>query len=371
MIQVCEPTLKGNELKYVKDCLNTNWISSSGKYIEKFEEMFAKFCGVKYAVAVSNGTVAIHLALESLGIGKGDEVIVPNFTMIASVNAVLYTGAKPVFIDADKETWCIDTSLIENKITKRTKAIMPVHIYGNPCEMDKINQLAKKYNLFVIEDAAEAHGADYKGKKVGSLGDVACFSFYGNKIITTGEGGIIVTDNKKLAEKAKLLRNHAFTKRRFFHESIGFNYRMTNIQAAIGVAQMEQAERLVNSRVINANNYLTDLKEVNGIILPIEKTWAKNVYWMFGFLIHKEFGMSRDELREELSNRGIETRDFFYPMNKQPAFKNKGIKITGTYPISEVLSKNGLYLPSSSSLSFIDIRYITNTIKDIQKRGKK
>src|SRR3989344_1672719 len=224
MIPVCEPTLAGNELKYVTDCVKTNWISSAGKYIKEFEDRFSQFCGVKYGVSCSSGTAAIHLALEALGIGKGDEVIIPTFTMIATANAVIYAGAKPVLVDSELETWNMDVNKIEEKITKKTKAIMPVHTYGHPVDMDPIIKLAKDYNLKVIEDAAEAHGAEYKGKKVGGLSDASCFSFYSNKIITTGEGGMVLTNNDEVAEKARSLRNLAFTKPRFLHSEIGFNY---------------------------------------------------------------------------------------------------------------------------------------------------
>ncbi len=765
-IAVCEPSLIGNESKYVNDCLKTNWISSAGKYIELFEDGFAKFCGTKYGIATCNGTVSIHLALEALNIGPGDEVIVPDFTMIASVNSILYTGAKPVFVDADIETWCIDTELIEGKITKSTKAIMPVHIYGHPCDMDPINKLAEKHNLSIVEDAAEAHGALYKNKKVGSLSDAASFSFYANKIITCfppdtqiltkppigkqglsrmkkikdlkvgdfvltynpktsekeyekitvtfereynedlielffsnnnklvltpnhpvyiirkgwkradelsigdeviqyeyrglayremysgktyeeilgeeraklkktlhsekikarhadsnsgylmvnwletgrkisasnkgrkisaeirakyseaqlrrwknmsqkdrdefnrrmkelnsslemrkkksdisrkiaqnpeyrkklsdgvkramknesywknyikgmnmkpnkkekflisfleenfpgefgyngdyrlkirvdnlipdfvhlngkrkvieilgthwhkkeefsersdrykkhgyesltlwenelndleslkerinifiynpnvkivkvakigkkeysgkvyniqteknhnyfahgilvhncGEGGMVVTNNKELTKRMRLLKNHAFTKNRFTHEEVGYNYRMTNIQAAIGLAQLENADKLVQMRINNAKEYNKLLKGVGGIVLPPEKEWAKNVYWMYGIMVNEKFGMSRDKLREELLKNGIDTRSFFVPLHRQPLFKNnpkfKNMPdVSGKYPISDMLGESGFYLPSTSTLAKEDIAYIAETIKNIK-----
>jgi len=371
-IPVCEPTLIGNESKYVNDCLKTNWISSSGKYIEMFEKGFAKYCDTKYGIATCNGTVSIHLALEALGIGPGDEVIVPDFTMIASVNSILYTGAKPLFVDADIETWCIDPKLIEEKITKKTKAIMPVHIYGHPCDMDSINKIAKKYNLYVVEDAAEAHGALYKNKKIGSLGNAASFSFYANKIITAGEGGMAVTNDEKLAEKMMLLKNHAFTKNRFTHDEVGYNYRMTNIQAAIGLGQLENIDKLIQMRISSANLYNKLLKNVKGITLPPSKDWAKNVYWMYGILLNGDFGMARDKLKEELLKIGIDTRSFFIPAHKQPVFERKSEKfsmpdINGKYPVSENLGTNGVYLPSSSHLPREDITYITEAIKNIKE----
>ena len=374
-IPVCEPTLIGNESRYVNDCLKTNWISSAGKYIELFESGFAKFCNTRYGIATCNGTVSIHLALESLGICPGDEVIVPDFTMIASINSVIYTGAKPVLVDADIETWCINPGLIEEKITKKTKAIMPVHIYGHPCDMNPINKLAKRYNLAVVEDAAEAHGALYKSKKIGSLSDAASFSFYANKIITTGEGGMVVTNSKEISEKAKLLRNHAFTKKRFVHEEIGYNYRMTNIQAAIGLAQLENLDKLVAMRIENAKLYNKLLKSVKGVTLPPCKSWAKNVYWMYGILLNEDFGISKDMLMEELLKHGIGTRSFFVPLHRQPVFRKNTKRfgnfpnINGSYPVSDRLGKNGLYLPSTSSLPKEDISYIAETIKKIKENN--
>jgi dTDP-4-amino-4,6-dideoxygalactose transaminase/intein/homing endonuclease len=770
-IPVCEPTLIGNEFKYVEDCLKTNWISSSGKYVGLFEKGFAKYCDTKYGVGVCNGTVSIHLALEALGLGPGDEVIIPDFTMIASVNSIIYTGAKPVLVDADDETWCINPKLIEDKITKNTKAIMPVHIYGHPCDMDPITKIAKKHNLHVIEDAAEAHGALYKGKKAGSLSDAASFSFYANKIITCftqdtrilikppvgkqglsrtkkikdlkvgdivltyniktankeyervtktfereynenliklffsnnnkliltpnhpiyvinkgwkradeleigdeaiqykyrglaykemytgknyedimgeevakkkrgehskkikekhadktskystinwiqiarkmglsnkgrkmpdevktkfsgahlkrwkniskeqyddfckkmreinanpelrkkkseiskrlgqnpdylrklskgvrkamtketywknyikgmnmkpnkpekflinfleqyfpgefgyngdyrlktrinrlipdfvnlkgkrkvidilgnywhtkaeypernkrynkhgygslilwenelsnkealkervkafiynpnvkivkvakiekeqyngkvyniqteknhnyfaygilvhncGEGGMVVTNNKEVAETARLLKNHAFTKNRFQHERIGYNYRMTNIQAALGLAQLENIDKLVEMRIHNANTYNKLLGNVKGITLPPKKDWARNVYWMYGILLNEEFGISKNELRQELLKEGIDTRSFFIPLHQQSVFKKKTDKfknfpdINGSYPVSEHLGKNGLYLPSTSSLKKEEINRIVETIRKIKENNK-
>lgn len=370
-IPVCEPALIGKESEYVQDCLRHNWISSSGKYIEKFEKGFAEFCSVKYGVAVCNGTVSLHIALEALGIGPGDEVIIPDFTMIGSVNAILYTGARPVVVDVDKETWCIDPGLISEKITQRTKAIMPVHIYGHPCDMDEINQIAKDHNLFVIEDAAEAHGALYKGRKTGSLSDAASFSFYANKIITTGEGGMVVTNDEEIVERARLLRNHAFTKTRFLHKEVGYNYRFTNIQAAIGLAQLENINKFVETRIRNAQRYDNLLQSIEGIITPPCKDWAKNVYWMYGILLDG-FGMSRDALGQELLKRGVETRPFFVPLSQQPMFVTKSRKfdfpaVNGDCPVSAMLGRNGLYLPSSNSLTNEDVGFVVDAIKEIKK----
>ncbi|MCM8765847.1 MAG: DegT/DnrJ/EryC1/StrS family aminotransferase [Candidatus Omnitrophica bacterium] len=369
MIPVCEPVIGKKELEYVSSCLKTNWISSQGKYIKEFEEKFAKYCGCRYGISTTSGTTALHLALASLGIEKGDEVILPAFTMIATAFAVIYTGATPVLVDADKETWCMDISQIEKKITKRTKAVLPVHIYGHPCNMEPILKLARKYKLLVIEDSAEAHGAEYKGKKVGGLGDIGCFSFYANKIITTGEGGMVVTNNKKIAEKARLLKDLAFSpKKRFLHLDIGFNYRMTNIQAGMGLAQFERIEEFVNARRKNAELYRQYLKDIKGITLPLEKEWAKNVYWMYGILVEKEFGISRDLLMRELLKKGIETRQFFIPLHKQPVFIKMGLFKNESYPVAEELGKKGMYLPSGSGLREKEIKYIADSIKEIHDK---
>ncbi|MBI3034057.1 DegT/DnrJ/EryC1/StrS family aminotransferase [Candidatus Woesearchaeota archaeon] len=369
MIPVCEPTLQGNEKKYVDKCVETNWISSSGTFIEEFEKRFSKFCGVKYGVSCSNGTVALHLALASIGIGKGDEVIVPTFSIIAVSNAVLYTGAIPVFVDSEMKTWNMNPDMIEEKITEKTKAIISMHTYGCPVDMDRIRKIADKHNLKIVEDAAEAHGATYKDRMAGSLGDVACFSFYANKIITTGEGGMVVTNDEKIADKARLLRNHAFTKPRFVHYEVGFNYRMTNIQAAIGVAQMERAGELLKGRRSNAPRYENELKGVDGITLPPECPYGTNVYWMYGILIDKDkFGMGKDEVMKELEQQGIETRSFFFPMHLQPVYKkNQAINCGGEYPVSEKLYAQGLYLPSSSHLTNEQIKKIGIALKSLKK----
>lgn len=369
MIPVCEPTLQGNEKKYVDECISTNWISSSGRFIEEFEKRFSELCGVKYGVSCSNGTTALHLALAALGIGKGDEVIMPDFTIIAVANAVLYTGATPVFVDSELKTWNMDPDRIEEKITSRTKAIIAMHTYGCPADMDRINEIARKHNLKVVEDAAEAHFALYKGRPTGSLGDVGCFSFYANKIVTTGEGGMVVTNNKEIADKAKLLRNHAFREPRFVHDEVGFNYRMTNIQAAIGVAQIERADKLLEGRRSNAPRYEAGLKGVKGVTLAPECPYGTNVYWMYGILIDEnEFGREKEEVMKLLKEQGIETRPFFYPMHMQPVYKNNPeIDCSGEYPASGQLYAQGLYLPSSSHLTDEQIKKVCAALKALKK----
>lgn len=364
MIPVAEPDLNGNELAYVKDCVKSGWISSAGGYIKKFEDKFAEYCQVKYATSTSNGTTALHLALSALGIKEGDEVIMPNLTFIATANTVRYCGATPVFIDIDEKTWNIDPSKIEEKITDKTKAIIPVHLYGNPCDMDAIIRIAKKHNLLIIEDCAEATGAEYKDKKVGSFGDIACFSFYGNKIITTGEGGMCVTNSKELIDKMNLFKNHGMNpKKRYWHDVIGFNYRMTNIQAAIGLAQLERIEEFIKIRRQNASFYNSLLRNIKGIQIPIEKEGTKNVYWMYCIVLEENANFSnRDELMNELEKQGIDSRPFFYTMSKMPPYMSNE-----TIPVSEKVSSKGINLPSSTRLTQEEIAKIAKAIKIIQQ----
>ncbi|MFC1937649.1 DegT/DnrJ/EryC1/StrS family aminotransferase [Chloroflexota bacterium] len=371
MIQVCEPLLGEKEVKYVLNCLKTNWISSKGKYIEEFEKGFANYCGCSYGVTTTSGTTALHLALASLGIGTGDEVIIPTFTMVATAFAVIYTGATPILVDAEYETGNMDVTQIEAKISPSTKAIMPVHIYGHPCDMGPIMEVARKRGLWVIEDAAEAHAAEYKGKKTGGISHIGCFSFYANKIMTTGEGGMVVTNNEEVAEKARALKDLAHSKgKRFLHTDIAFNYRMTNVQAAIGMAQLDKIDEYAERRRAHARLYNELLDNIPGITLPVEKEWAKNVYWMYSILIEDEFGISRDELMSKLEERGIGTRSAFIPMHQQPALLNFGLFKGEQYPVAEELAKKGMYLPSSTGLSHDDIKYICGVIRELKRAGK-
>ena len=357
-IKVCEPDITQKEIDYVAKAVKETHISSTAKYTNLFKEKFAEKIGVKHAVAVNSGGSALFLALWALGVRKGDEVIVPTFTMVATANAVVHCGAKPVFVDCE-ENGNIDVSKIEEKITSRTKAIMPVHIYGHPCDMDEIKAIARKHSLFVVEDAAEAHGALYKKKMAGSLGDIGCFSFYANKIITTGEGGMIVTNNQSLARRLSKLKAYHFSdKKHFWHKELAWNFRMSSLEAALGLAQLERFDELVEKRRKNAEYYnagLADLK--NYLLFPKEKENARSVYWMYGIVFKKK--NQRNKLREYLEKNGIETRTFFFPMHWQPIYKENG-----SYPVADYLGRNGLYLPSSSHLSIQDKDRVIKTIKN-------
>jgi len=369
-IPVCEPYLNGNELKYVTDAVSTGWISSSGKYVTEFEQKFAEYCGCKYGVGVCNGTVALHLALVAVGIEKGDEVIIPSFTMIASAFAVCYTGAIPVFVDADKDTWNIDVEKIEEKISSRTKAIMPVHIFGLMCDMERILEIAQKYDLYVLEDAAEAHGAEYKGVKAGAYADIASFSFYGNKNITTGEGGMVVTNDEKLYNQTRYYKNLCFPLeggRNFLHENIGFNYRISNVLAAIGLAQVEKADEYRAMRIRNHQYYAEFLRDVPGIIFQKQPPDFLHVHWMNAIAIEpKEFGRTKDQLIVYLKENRIDTRLLFSGMHRQPSLIDYGCDVSCDYPITDWLTTNGLYLPSASSLQEETIYYICELIRKFQ-----
>lgn len=359
-ISLVNPVFNGNEKKYVTDCIDSSWISSTGKYVDEFEKKFSDFCGSKYGVTSSNGTVALHLALLALGVSEGDEVIVPTMTYIATANSVTYCKAHPIFVDSEKETWNIDPNQIEEKITKKTKGIIVVHLYGHPVDMDPIVDLAKKYNLFIIEDAAEAHGAKYKNRTVGSIGDVGCFSFFGNKLITTGEGGIITTNSEELSKKMKLLRGQGMDpQKRYWFPIVGYNYRMTNIQAAIGLGQLEKISFHLNKRREIAAlyyKYFTDILDL--IEVPIEKDWAIHSYWMFSILLKDKVKISRDKLMDLLKDDGIETRPLFYPMHILPPYKDT----INQYPVAENISFRGINIPTHALLTEENIKYIVDRI---------
>lgn len=373
VIPVCTPDIGEKEIEYVKQVVESTWISSRGEFLDGFERLFAEKVGAKYAVAVNSGTSALHLSLAALGIGPGDEVIIPDATMVSTAFAVSYLGATPVFVDCD-EYYQIDVTKIKELINEKTKCILPVHIYGHPVDCDAIECLG----VPVIYDAAESHGAEYKGKPIGGRGLASCYSFYGNKIITTGEGGMITTNNEEFAKVARNLKDVAFsTVRHFWHTRLGYNFRMTNMQAAVGLAQTERFDSLVDSRIANANYYMDQLK---GLPLRMPKTaeWAKNVYWMFGFEVLPQFGMSRDSLRKFMADRGIETRTFFVPMHLQPYYhghhddsvwvdyspEQASVKKQLTFPISERLCERGMYIPSSSNLTIEQMDIVIKSIKD-------
>ena len=366
IISVCAPTLCGNEKKYVMQCFDTNWISSAGPFIQAFESQFAAACGAKYAVACSSGTAALHLAASALDIGPGDEAILPTFTMISTLNAITYLGATPILVDAEAQNWNLDVAQVAAKITPRTKLIIPVHTYGHPANMDALKLLAAKHGITILEDAAEAHGATCRGVMVGNLGHIAAFSFYANKLLTTGEGGMLTTNNAELANLCRLLRDHAFSqKRHFWHKFVGFNYRMTNVQAAIGLAQVERFPELLEARRTNARLYTERLKGISGLTLPSDAEGYKSSFWMYAIMVQPEFVRTRDELRAILAQQGIETRTFFIPMHLQPVYfeKFKGQR----YPVAENLCLRGLYLPSSSSLTIAEIDYIAHAIAQAGK----
>lgn len=368
LLPISATALDGNESRYLQQCIEVNWISSTGEFVRRFEEAFARRVGCAYGVACSSGTTAVHLALATLGIGPGDEVIVPAFTMIASANAVTYTGARPVFVDAEPRTGNLDPSQLERAISPRTKAILVVHIYGHPVEMDAVNTVAARHGLTVIEDAAEAHGALYKGCPAGSLGVAAAFSFYGNKIISTGEGGMITTNDAAYARLARQLRDHAFSpERHFWHRYTGFNYRMTNLQAAVGLAQTERFEELVERRRRTGWRYRERLRNIPGLRWPEVLPEVEPVFWMNCLLVdEKEFGCGRDALRAWLASKGIETRACFIPMHFQPVYRRawRG----ASFPVAEDWCRRGLLLPSGPRLTAEDIEFICRQIESAPRR---
>ena len=355
-----EPYLGKEELESVSETVKTGWISSNGHFIKDFEARFASYIGTRHGVSVCNGTAAIHLALAALGIGKGDEVILPSITSIACANSIAYTGAKAVFADSDKDYWCISPEDISRKITKRTKAIMVVHIYGHPCDMDPIMEIAEEKGIPVMEDCAEAHGAEYKGRKVGNFSAISCFSFYGNKIITTGEGGICLTDDDKLAEKMSILRNQGTRpeyRNKYYYDIIGFNYRMTNVEAAIGLAQMGKLEYLIEQKRRIAKEYNKLFASHDNVTVAPEMPWAKNVYWYYSILVKEKL---RDKTMKELEAHNIESRPFFYPIHMLPHFKT-GEKLRN----AEHLGFAGINLPSGPQLTSKDIKRVVDTVLSV------
>jgi len=355
-IPVAEPELGEQELRNVTAAVRSGWVSSKGEFINRFEKGFAKYIGKRYGVATCNGTAALHLALVCLGVGKGDEVVVPTLTFAAVPNAVRYTGAKPIFVDSHSTYWCIDPQKIRKRISKRTKAIILVHLYGHPCDMDPILEIAQDNELFLIEDCAEAHGAEYKRKRVGRFGFISCFSFYGNKILTTGEGGMCLTDSNEHASFMRRLRDHGMNpKKRYWHDVIGFNYRMTNLQAALGVAQLARIGSTIHKKRKLADMYSGFLGGSDLITLPPEMPWAKNVYWLYSVLLRRA---NRKRVMRKMDRAGIELRPFFYPAHTLPPYRTNDHLIE-----AERLSQQGINLPSSTKLSEKEVLYVCESLK--------
>ena len=356
---VAQPTLQGNERKYVLDCIDANWISSLGKYIGLFEETFAKFCGVRHAIATNNGTAALHLALVALGLKPNDEVIIPTVTYIATANAVRYCGATPVLVDVCPNTMNIDPNNVERKITPKTQGIIPVHLYGHPAQMGQINAIADRHGLWVVEDAAEAHGAEVLGRKVGGLGNCAAFSFYANKIITTGEGGMVTTNDDALAAKLRLFRGQGVDpKRRYWFPVVGYNYRMTNIQAAIGLAQMEMIDKSLSDRETLAGWYNNALASIQDkIILPKQESWAQHVYWMYNIFLRDGDDHKRDAVMRKMDEMGVETRPTFHPMHVLPPYRE-----ANAYPVADLWAGRGMNLPTHQDLTQADVQRIAHSL---------
>lgn len=369
-IPVNEPLLNGNEKKYLCECIDTGWISSEGPFVKEFEQKMAATAGRKYGIAVSNGTAALEVAVQALGIKEGDEVIMPTFTIISCAMAVTKLGAVPVLVDSDLTTWNMRVDEIQAKITSRTKAIMMVHLYGLPVQADKILELAEKYKLKVIEDAAEMHGQTFRGTPCGSFGDISTFSFYPNKHITTGEGGMVVTDDEELAERCRSIRNLCFRRDvRYVHDEISGNYRFTNLQAAVGIAQLERLEEFVERKREMGQYYTERLQKVEGLQLPVTKTdYAENIYWVYGLVLNREIQADNRIVQKMLAERGIGARIFFWCMHEQPVYRNKGLFLEETYPVAEYLARKGFYIPSGMALTTEQMDTVISALKEVMER---
>ena len=366
-IPVNEPLLNGKEKQYLNECIDDGWISSEGPFVKRFEEEFAARVGRKHGIAVCNGSVAIDAAIVALGIGAGDEVILPTFTIISCAAAIVRVGAIPVVVDCDSHTWNMDVGQIEAKITPKTKAIMVVHIYGLPVDMEPVLEIAQKYGLYIIEDAAEMHGQTYNGQPCGSFGDISTFSFYPNKHITTGEGGMIVTNDDNLAEKCRSLRNLCFQpKQRFIHEELGWNFRMTNLQAALGVAQLERLDEFVLRKRRMGEKYTELLANVPGLQLPVQKTeYADNIYWVYGVVLEDYVPFDAPEAMKRLAEYKIGTRPFFWPMHEQPVFHKMGLLQGESHPVSERIARRGFYIPSGMALTEEQMERVVEVVHEI------
>ena len=375
MIPVNEPLLGDREIEYATECIRSGWISSAGRFIEEFEQRWAAYCGMTHGIALSNGTLALQTAVACLGLEPGFQVIMPTFTIISCALAVIYNGGIPVLVDSDPRTWCMDVSQVEGKITDRTRAIMPVHIYGHPVDMDPLRELADRYRLSIIEDAAEAHGAEYltnRGKdtprwmRCGGMGDLSCFSFYANKLITTGEGGMVLTDDPVLAQRARSHRNLCFRQeKRFYHTELGNNYRLTNLQAALGLAQMERIDEIIKKKRWIGKAYTERLQDIPGLQLPTEEAWAKQIYWMYGLVLDRSTRTNATEVSERLKSKGIETRPFFLGMHEQPVFHKRGLFRNEKHPVAERLARQGLYLPSGLTLTEKQLDQVVKAVRAV------
>lgn len=364
MIPVSEPLLDDRALAYVQEAVRTGWISSEGRFIAEFECRWAEYCGVTHGVAVCNGTVALELAMAALALPAGSEVILPSFTIISCAAAVLRRGCRPVLVDCEPDTWCLNVTEVRRKITGKTRAIMPVHIYGHMADMNPLLELAHEFDLAIVEDAAEAHGAEYHGRRAGGIGTLGCFSFYANKIVTTGEGGMVVTNDAKLADRARSLRNLAFRRdQRFLHTEIGYNFRMTNLQAAIGLAQVERIGDHVSRKRRMAALYSERLRDIKGIRLPVERPSVKNVYWMYGIVLDDSIDINAAKLSALLKEQGIDTRPFFLGMHEQPVLRELGLFAGESYPVTERIARRGLYLPSGLGLRESEIDQVCEAVK--------
>jgi perosamine synthetase len=368
-IPVNQPLLDGNEGKYLSECIQSGWISSEGPFVQQFENKFAERIGRKHAIAVSNGTAALDIAVDALEIGEKDEVILPTFTIISCINQIVRAGAQPVLVDAHPETWNMDVEKIEALITPRTKAIMVVHTYGMPVDMDLVLEIAQRYKIKVIEDAAEAHGQTYKNRPCGTLGDISTFSFYPNKLVTTGEGGMIVTDDDDVADICRSLRNLCFQNhQRFIHERLGWNYRMTNIQAALGLAQLERMDRFVARKIQIGKMYDELLCGLRGVQLPIVGTdYARNIYWVYGLVLNESLRLTAKEAMGGLAKLGVGTRPFFWPIHEQPVLKRMGLIRDTNYPVASRLARQGFYVPSGLALTDEAIIYCAEKLRQIIK----
>ena len=382
MIPVNEPHIGEKEIAYVTDCLRTGWISSAGRFIDEFEQKWAKYCGMRYGIAMSNGTAALQAAIGCIGLQPGDKVVMPSFTIISCAQAIIYNGGIPLLVDCDIRTWCMDVRQVRIKVEEqmnkgdgRLKAIMPVHIYGHPVDMDPIEKIDKKYHLTIIEDAAEAHGAEYLTgrntptplwKKCGGLGHISVFSFYANKLITTGEGGMVLTNDPVYADKARSLRNLCFRpEQRFLHTDLGYNFRMTNLQAAIGLGQLERLQEIIDKKRWMGKAYTERLRGIQCLQLPVEQSWAKSVYWMYGIVLDESTGFDAVQFALKLKEKGVETRPFFLGMHEQPIFQKMGLFHNEKYPVTERIARQGLYLPSGLTLTEKQLSHVCDTVKSV------